>query len=180
MKKLCVFCGSAAGISPKYLEMGKRLGKFLANNNIGLVYGGASIGLMGAIADSAMANGGYVVGVIPKSLVEYEVAHSGLSELHVVNNMHQRKQLMYDHADVFLTLPGGMGTLDEMFEVLTWTQLKYHAKQSYIFNFDGFYDSLLDYLRSSHEQGFIKSEHLEYLREIKDVEALEKIVLQGI
>ena len=180
MKKLCVFCGSASGKHPKYLELGTRIGELLVKNNVGLVYGGASIGLMGAIADSVMKNGGTVIGVIPKSLVDYEVAHSGLSQLVVVDNMHQRKQLMYDHADAFLSLPGGMGTLDEMFEVLTWTQLKYHEKPSYIFNFEGFYDSLLSYLRHSNAEGFVKNEHLELLREIKDIEALEKTLLQGI
>lgn len=156
------------------------IGELLVKHNIGLVYGGASIGVMGAIADSVMRNGGYAVGVIPQSLVDYEVAHAGLSELHVVDGMHQRKKLMYDLSDAFLTLPGGMGTLDEMFEVLTWTQLKYHTKESYILNFGGFYDSLLSYLRASHDEGFIKGEHLALLKEIKDVEGLEKIILQGI
>lgn len=180
MKKLCIFCGSASGHTSKYLQLGTRIGELLAKNGITLVYGGASIGLMGAIADSVLTNGGTVIGVIPKTLVDYEVAHSGLSHLFVVDNMHQRKQLMYDHADAFLSLPGGMGTLDEMFEVLTWTQLKYHQKPSYVFNFEGFYDSLLSYLRHSQSEGFIKEEHLNLLREIKDLEALEKILLQGV
>jgi uncharacterized protein (TIGR00730 family) len=180
VKKLCIFCGSGAGKTSKYMDLGTKIGELLVKNNIGLVYGGASIGLMGSIADSVMKNGGHVTGVIPKSLVDYEVAHSGLSKLFVVDNMHQRKQMMYDHADAFLSLPGGMGTLDEMFEVLTWTQLKYHSKQSYIFNFDGFYDSLLAYLNHSREEGFIKAEHLSYLKEIKDIEGLEKVILQGI
>jgi uncharacterized protein (TIGR00730 family) len=180
MKYLCIFCGSAAGKTSKYVELGSKIGELLVKNNVGLVYGGASIGLMGAIADSVLKNGGKVIGVIPQSLVDYEVAHSGLSQLHVVDNMHQRKQLMYDNADAFLSLPGGMGTLDEMFEVLTWTQLKYHQKPSYIFNFEGFYDSLLSYLRHSSAEGFIKGEHLDLLQEIKDLNALEKLLLQGI
>ena len=180
MKNLCIFCGSASGRGEKYLELGTRLGELLAKNQIGLVYGGASIGLMGAIADSVLNNGGYVTGVIPKALVEYEVAHNNLSKLHVVENMHQRKQLMYDLSHAFLTLPGGMGTLDEMFEVLTWTQLKYHEKKSYILNDDGFYDSLLAYLRHSHAEGFIKFEHLELLHELRNLENLEKIISQGI
>lgn len=180
MKYLCIFCGSAAGKSKKYVELGSKIGELLVQNNVGLVYGGASIGLMGAIADSVLKHGGKVIGVIPQSLVDYEVAHSGLSQLHVVDNMHQRKQLMYDNADAFLSLPGGMGTLDEMFEVLTWTQLKYHQKPSYIFNFEGFYDSLLSYLRHSNAEGFIKGEHLDLLHEIKDLNALEKLLLQGI
>jgi uncharacterized protein (TIGR00730 family) len=180
MKKLCIFCGSGAGRNPKYMELGTKIGELLVKNNIGLVYGGASIGLMGAIADSVLKNKGTVVGVIPKALVDYEVAHDGLSQLFVVDNMHQRKQLMYDHSDAFLSLPGGMGTLDEMFEVLTWTQLKYHQKPSYIFNFDGFYDSLLSYLRHSSAEGFIKGEHLNLLQEIKTLNELEKNILQSI
>ncbi len=180
MKKLCIFCGSGAGRDPKYMELGTKVGELLVKNNIGLVYGGASIGLMGAIADSVLKNKGTVVGVIPKALVDYEVAHDGLSQLFVVDNMHQRKQLMYDHSDAFLSLPGGMGTLDEMFEVLTWTQLKYHQKPSYIFNFDGFYDSLLSYLRHSSAEGFIRSEHLNLLQEIKTLNDLEKNILQSI
>ncbi|MBY0415974.1 MAG: TIGR00730 family Rossman fold protein [Bdellovibrionales bacterium] len=180
LKKLCVFCGSAAGNDPKYMELGRQLGVMLAKNKIALVYGGASIGLMGAIADSVMENGGTVIGVIPKALVDYEVAHSGLSQLFIVDNMHQRKQLMYDNADLFLSLPGGMGTLDEMFEVLTWTQLKYHQKPSYILNFEGFYDSLLAYLKHSNHEGFVKNEHLELLTEIKVLSQLEKVLLQGV
>lgn len=180
MKKLCIFCGSASGQGTRYLELGKIIGEILVKNNIGLVYGGASIGLMGAIADSVLNHKGHVVGVIPKALVDFEVAHENLSELHIVENMHQRKQMMYDLSDAFLTLPGGMGTLDEMFEVLTWTQLKYHQKKSYIFNFEGFYDSLLSYLNHSAKEGFIKAEHLEYLYELKDLKTFEKVLLQGI
>jgi uncharacterized protein (TIGR00730 family) len=180
MKKLCIFCGSAAGNDSKYIELGTKVGELLVKNNIGLVYGGASIGLMGAIADSVLKHGGHVTGVIPKALVDYEVAHKGLSELHITENMHQRKQMMYDYSDAFLSLPGGMGTLDEMFEVLTWTQLKYHEKGSYIFNFEGFYDSLLSYLKHSQAEGFIKLAHLELLSEIKDLASLEKLLLQGI
>lgn len=180
MKYLCVFCGSGNGKGSKYMELGEKIGEMMVKHNIGLVYGGASIGLMGAIADSVMKNGGSVIGVIPKSLVDYEVAHHGLTKLHVVDNMHQRKQLMYDSADAFLSLPGGMGTLDEMFEVLTWTQLKYHEKPSYIFNFEGFYDSLLSFLRHSNAEGFIKPEYLDLLSEIKDLNMLEKLLSQGV
>jgi uncharacterized protein (TIGR00730 family) len=172
MKKLCVFCGSADGFSPAYLEMAKQLGKTMAQNNIALVYGGASIGVMGAIADSVLAHGGAVIGVIPKTLVDYEIAHAGLTELHITEDMHQRKKIMYDRSDAFLSLPGGMGTLDEMFEILTWSQLKIHSKPCFIYNFQGFYDSLLAYLGHSHKEGFIKSQHLSLLEEIKDEAAL--------
>jgi len=176
MKKLCVFCGSAEGNSPAYLEMAKNLGKVMAQNNVGLVYGGASIGVMGAIADSVLANGGVVIGVIPKTLVDYEIAHKDLTELHVVEDMHQRKKMMYDRSDAFLSLPGGMGTLDEMFEILTWSQLKLHSKRCFIYNFQGFYDSLLAYLNHSHNEGFIKGQHLSMLEEIKDDAGLLKLV----
>lgn len=176
MKKLCVFCGSAEGNSPVYIEMAKNLGKMMAENNIALVYGGASIGVMGAIADSVLANGGVVIGVIPKTLVDYEIAHKNLTELHVVEDMHQRKKMMYDRSDAFLSLPGGMGTLDEMFEILTWSQLKLHSKRCFVYNFMGFYDSLLAYLNHSHKEGFIKEAHLHMLEEIKDDAGLLKLV----
>lgn len=176
MKMLCVFCGSAEGKTPAYLEMARQLGEAMARNNVGLVYGGASIGLMGAIADAILASGGVVIGVIPKTLVNYEIAHEKLTELHIVEDMHQRKKLMYEKSDAFLSLPGGMGTLDEMFEILTWSQLKLHNKACFIYNFMGFYDSLLAYLRHSHQEGFIKAEHLSMLEEIKDHDGLLKFV----
>ncbi|MDD4976405.1 MAG: TIGR00730 family Rossman fold protein [Bacteriovorax sp.] len=176
MKKLCVFCGSADGSSPAYLEMAMSLGKMMAQKEIALVYGGASIGVMGAIADSVLAHGGAVIGVIPKTLVDYEIAHKGLTELHIVDDMHQRKKLMYDKSDAFLSLPGGMGTLDEMFEILTWSQLKIHSKRCFIYNFLGFYDSLLAYLDHSHKEGFIKAQHLSMLEEIKDEAGLLSVV----
>ncbi|MBC7540268.1 MAG: TIGR00730 family Rossman fold protein [Bacteriovorax sp.] len=176
MKRLCVFCGSADGLSPAYLEMANKLGKLMAQKEIALVYGGASIGVMGAIADSVLAHGGLVIGVIPKTLVDYEIAHKGLTELHIVEDMHQRKKLMYDKSDAFLSLPGGMGTLDEMFEILTWSQLKLHSKRCFIYNFFGFYDSLLAYLDHSHKEGFIKTQHLSMLEVIKDEPGLLSLV----
>jgi hypothetical protein len=176
MKKLCVFCGSADGNSPAYLEMARSLGEMMAKNNVALVYGGASIGVMGTIADAVLAHGGVVIGVIPQSLLSLEIAHKDLTELHVVEDMHQRKKLMYDRSDAFLSLPGGMGTLDEMFEILTWSQLKLHSKPCFIYNFMGFYDSLLAYLHHSHKEGFIKEQHLHLLEEIKDHDRLLKVV----
>lgn len=172
MKKLCVFCGSADGLSPFYLEMAKRVGLLMAQNKIALVYGGASIGVMGAIADAVLLNGGVVIGVIPKTLVSYEIAHKNLTELHVVEDMHQRKKMMYDRSDAFLSLPGGMGTLDEMFEILTWSQLKIHSKPCFIYNTKGFYDSLLGFLKHSNQEGFIKDQHLTLLTEITDEASL--------
>lgn len=172
IKSLCVFCGSAPGQSPKYVEMARKLGEWLAKNEITLVYGGATIGVMGAVADGVMNGGGKVIGVIPQSLVDYEIAHPGLTELHVVSGMHERKAMMYNLSDAFVSLPGGMGTLDEMFEILTWAQLKYHNKPCYLFNFDGFFDSLLAYLHHAHNEGFIKNEHMKLLKEIKKIEDL--------
>lgn len=177
MKNLCIFCGSSGGSHPGYIALAKEIGKLLVKHNIGLVYGGASVGVMGAIADSVMLHGGRVIGVIPQSLVDYEVAHHGLTELHIVADMHERKKMMYEKATAFLSLPGGMGTLEEMFEVLTWTQLSYLNKKNYIYNYEGFYNALLSYLKHSHQEGFIKKEHLGLLNEIKDIESLENVLI---
>ncbi len=176
MKKLCIFCGSASGNTVAYRELARAVGVLLAKNNIGLVYGGATIGVMGAVADAVLENGGVVIGVIPKTLVDYEIAHKGLTELHIVEDMHQRKKLMYESSDAFLSLPGGMGTLDEMFEILTWSQLKLHSKPCFIYNFQGFYDSLLAFLNHANAEGFIKGEHLSLLKEVKDEESLVSVI----
>ena len=169
MKRICVFCGSANGNSDKYLIQAKKVGQIIAQQKFGLVYGGATIGVMGAIANAVLENAGHVVGVIPKNLVEFEVAHYKVTKLHIVEDMHERKKMMYDFSDAFLVLPGGMGTLDEMFEILTWSQLKLHTKPIYILNEFGFYDSLLAYIKHSHEEGFIKKEHLALINELKTV-----------
>lgn len=171
-KRLCVFCGSSAGNNPLYIAMARELGTLMAQKNIGLVYGGATIGVMGAIADSVLENGGEVIGIIPEHLENYEIAHKGLTELHVVADMHTRKKMMYEKSDYFLTLPGGMGTLDEMFEILTWAQLKLHHKPCYLYNFNGFYDSLLLHLNRIHEEGFMRKEHLELLTPVKSMEEI--------
>ena len=176
MSTLCIFCGSAPGKNENYVLMATKLGEFLAKQKITLVYGGATIGVMGAVADGVLNGGGKVIGVIPKSLVDYEIAHPGLTELHIVEGMHERKKMMYELSDAFLSLPGGMGTLDEMFEILTWAQLKYHNKPCYLLNFEGFFDSLLSYLKHAHAEGFIKVEHMRLLKEIKDIEELEKLL----
>ena len=177
-KKLCVFCGSAQGNSERYVQQAQKVGELLASLNVGLVYGGATVGVMGAIADSVLSHGGHVIGVIPKSLVEYEVAHYKVSKLHIVEGMHERKKMMYDFSDAFLVLPGGMGTLDEMFEILTWSQLKLHSKPIYILNEFGFYDHLLKYIQHSHEEGFIKKEHLNLIKELKSVEDVKSLISQ--
>lgn len=175
MKRLCVFCGSANGHSERYLEQARLVGAALADQKTGLVFGGGKVGIMGAIADSVLKSGGEVIGVIPESLVSAEVAHHQITRLHIVPDMHSRKKMMYDLSDAFLVLPGGMGTLDEMFEILTWSQLGLHQKPVYILNTFGFYDSLLEYLQHSHSEGFIKKEHLALLTELKTLSELVRI-----
>ena len=164
LKRLCVFCGSANGQSAQYIEQARSVGTLLAERGVGLVYGGATVGVMGAVANAVLAGGGEVIGVIPNCLIDREVAHYKVSKLHIVETMHDRKRMMYDLSDAFLVLPGGMGTLDEMFEILTWSQLKLHSKPVYLLNEDGFYNHLLAYIKHSHEQGFIRAEHVELLK----------------
>jgi len=159
MKRLCVFCGSSPGAEPAYAQAARKLGSILAKSGIGLVYGGASVGLMGEIANSAMQARGEVIGVIPRSLVEKEVAHGGLTDLRVVDSMHQRKALMAELSDGFIAMPGGLGTLEEFFEVLTWAQLGMHTKPCGLLNVGGFYDRLLAFLDHAAEQRFIKPVH---------------------
>tara|TARA_R110002072_G_scaffold534_2_gene3564 strand:+ start:103571 stop:104113 length:543 start_codon:yes stop_codon:yes gene_type:complete len=161
MKKLCVFCGSSAGNDPKYVSEAKDLGAFMAENQLGLVYGGASIGVMGAVADGVLDKKGTVVGVIPQSIIDLEVGHQHLTNLYIVDSMHERKQKMYDLSDAFLAIPGGIGTLDELCEIFTWAQLEYHKKPIYIVNQDGFFDHLLNHFQSCVDKGFVKKEHLD-------------------
>ncbi len=157
--RLCVFCGSNAGHDPIYVEMARSLGEALARHGIDLVYGGASVGLMGAVADAVLDNGGHVVGVMPRALVDKEIAHGGLSELRVVGSMHERKALMAELADGFIALPGGLGTFEELFEVWTWAQLGYHGKPCALLNVGGFYDKLASFLDEVVERGFVKPVH---------------------
>lgn len=159
MKRLCVFCGSSPGKDKKYSEYAKMLGEKLAQYNLGLVYGGASIGVMGAIADSILENDGEAWGVIPKSLLDWEVGHEGLTSLEVVDNMHLRKERMYQLSDGFVAMPGGMGTLDEICEIITWSQLKYHNKPCYILNVEGFFDHLIHHFDFLVSEGFLSAEH---------------------
>lgn len=170
--RLCVFCGSSSGSKAIYLEMATRLGKALADAGIGLVYGGASVGLMGAVADAALANGGEVIGIIPQALQEKEIAHKGLTDLRVVGSMHERKALMAELSDGFIAMPGGIGTLEELFEVWTWAQLGYHTKPCALLNVDGFYDGLATFLDSLVEQAFVKPNHREMLIVEEQVKSL--------
>ncbi len=157
--RICVFCGSSSGGDPAYLDAALDLGRRIAAAGMGLVYGGASIGLMGAVADAGLAGGAEVIGVIPSVLKDREIAHSGLAQLHFVETMHERKALMAHYADAFVALPGGFGTLDEFFEILTWAQLKIHAKPCLLVNTQGYYDGLLRFLDHAVEAGFLKQDN---------------------
>ena len=152
---LCVYCGSRSGEDPKFAVLAKSVGNWIGHHGGQLVYGGGRNGLMGILADATLAAGGRVIGVIPEALVEKEWAHTGCTELHVVGTMHERKRIMAEHADAFLALPGGIGTLEEFFEVWTWRQLGYHAKPVGLLNLDGYYDDLLAFLNASVKNGFM-------------------------
>ncbi len=163
LKSICVYCGSSPGSRPDYIDACKPLGSDMASRDITLVYGGAQIGVMGAIADSVLAAGGKVIGVIPQSLVELEIVHNGLTELHIVDDMHQRKAMMAELSDGFIALPGGLGTLEELFEMLTWSQLGFHGKPIGALNVAGYYSSLLTFLDQGVTEGFMKQAHRELL-----------------
>ena len=152
---IAVFCGSQSGINPLYQQQAKELGKYLGENKIRLIYGGGSKGLMGAIADSVMAYGGEVVGVIPELLIGWEHQHEGISDLQIVADMHSRKKIMYDLSDAAIILPGGYGTLDELFEMLTWNTLKIHEKKIIMLNTEGFYNHLLAHIKFMQESKFL-------------------------
>ena len=159
MKRLCVFCGSSTGSNPAYAEAAVTLGTLLAKRGIGLVYGGGNVGLMGVIADAALAAGGEVIGVIPKSLADREVAHHGVTDLRIVDSMHTRKAMMADLSDAFLAMPGGVGTFEEFFEAITWTQLGLHRKACGLLNVAGFYTPLAVFIDQAVSEGFIKPVH---------------------
>lgn len=163
LKAVCVFCGSQPGRRPEYVNAAREMGRLLASSGIDLVYGGGHVGLMGAMADSALAGGGRVIGVIPEHLMRPEVAHQELTELLVVDSMHTRKRTMAMRSDAFVVLPGGFGTLDEMFEMLTWRQLRLHAKPIGLVNVEGYFDTLLDLLAHAVDEGLIRTEHLNLL-----------------
>ena len=159
MKRLAVYCGSATPEDPRYVSLAREVGTTLAARGIGVVYGGGRLGLMGALASGALDAGGEVIGVIPEALVGGEVANTDCTELHVVNNMHQRKQAFTDLSDGFLTIPGGVGTMDELWEAVSWAQLGYHAKPVGLLNAFGFFDHLLAFNRHMIETGFIRAAH---------------------
>jgi uncharacterized protein (TIGR00730 family) len=163
MRSVCVFCGSSVGKRSVYAEAARTVGRTIARHGLRLVYGGAMVGLMGELADSALAAGGEVVGVIPVALVEREIAHAGLSKMHHVKSMHERKSKMADLADAFLALPGGVGTLEELFEIWTWAQLGHHAKPVGILNVEHYFDPLLTFIDQQCQEGFMRREHREML-----------------
>ena len=157
--RICVFCGSSSGLNGAYADAAVALGRCLAERQIGLVYGGASVGLMGVLADTVLASRGEVVGVIPKALSDLEVAHRHLTELHVVGSMHERKALMADLSGGFIALPGGFGTAEELCEIITWGQLGFHRKPIGLLNVDGYFDSLLAFFDRAVHDGFVHSAH---------------------
>jgi uncharacterized protein (TIGR00730 family) len=159
MKRIAVYCGSATPADPVYIETAQIVGRMLAGRGIGIVYGGGRLGLMGAVADAALAAGGEVIGVIPEALVGSEVAHRGCSALHVVPGMHERKRMFTDLSDGFLTIPGGVGTMDELWEAVSWAQLGYHQKPVGLLNVAGFYDQLIAFNAHMIGVGFIRPQH---------------------
>ena len=172
MKTVCVFCGASTGVDPSFLQGARALGERIAATERVLVYGGAKVGLMGAIADSALAAGGKVIGVLPQSLVDREVAHPGLTELHIVSGMHERKTMMAGFADAFIALPGGLGTLEEFFEVWTWAQLGLHQKPLGLLGPRAFFAPLVAYLDHLVAQGFVRPEHRQMVAFEQDPSAL--------
>jgi uncharacterized protein (TIGR00730 family) len=162
-KSLAVFCGSKSGANPLYKSHTLSLGKMMADNNIKLIYGGGSVGLMGAIADSVMQNGGEVIGIIPEILLAWEQQHKSITELIVVTDMHVRKKMMYDLCDAAIILPGGNGTLDELFEMLTWNTLKIHSKKIFLLNSDGYYNHLILHINNMLQAGFLYEDWQERL-----------------
>lgn len=172
IQSLAVFCGSKNGSNPLFTKQAAELGKLMAKNNITLVYGGGSAGIMGTIADSVMENGGKVTGIIPKLLLEWEVQHRGITELIICDDMHVRKRKLYSLCDAALILPGGFGTLDELFEIVTWNQLTIHDKHIYILNSGGFYDHLIQHIDRMKEEGFLYEEAIKRITVINDPSAL--------
>lgn len=172
LQSICVFCGSSPGAHPAFLSTAKDVGKFLAQSNLRLIYGGGSVGLMGAVADACLEHGGQVTGVMTRQLIDLEVGHEGLTQLEVVETMHERKARMAELADGFVVLPGGIGTLEEMFEILTWSQLEIHSKPLGLLNIEHYFDALCDFLKHMVDQRFMLREHGEMLLVESDVATL--------
>ena len=172
MKKVCVFTGAASGINKCYIDAAYQMGQMLASRNLGLVYGGGKLGLMGAVADGILAAKGKVTGIIPKFLNNVEVGHSGVTDLRIIDTMHERKAMMYDAADAFIILPGGLGTLDETMEIITWRQLGLHKKPIIIVNLNGYWDSMLSLFQNIIDQGFMHHGHTGHFDQVDDLDRL--------
>jgi uncharacterized protein (TIGR00730 family) len=172
VKRLAVYCGSAMPAEPVYVEAARAVGHALATRGIGVVYGGGRLGLMGAVADAALAAGGEVIGIIPQALVDAEVAHRGCTELRVVSGMHERKALFTDLSDGFVTLPGGVGTMDELWEAISWAQLGYHEKPVGLLNVAGFFDGLIAFNAHMIDVGFIRAQHAGIMIANSDLDSL--------
>ncbi len=172
MKRIAIYCGSATPPNPVYIEAARAVGRGLAERGIGLVYGGGKLGLMGAVADAALEAGGEVIGVIPTALVNAEVAHRGLTELHVVETMHERKARFVELADGFVNLPGGTGTMDELWEAMSWAQLGYHSDPIGLLNVAGYYDKLVEFWQHMGSVGFVRPQHQQMLLVSDDLDVL--------
>lgn len=166
---ICVYCGSSANVAQSYKDAAVHLGREAGERGVDIIYGGGRVGLMGLVADAAIAAGGRVTGIIPSHILEMEVAHQMLTELIIVENMHQRKMMMFERSDAFVILPGGLGTLDEAFEILTWKQLGLHHKPIIVANIDGYWDGLLALVRHGVDEGFIRPQHARLFTEVSDV-----------
>lgn len=169
-KSICVFCGASNNVDKKFLDIGAEFGKLLASRNITLVYGGGDCGVMGAVANSTMKHGGYAIGVFPRSLRNIENEHQSLTEITIVDTMHERKQNMFERSDAFVVFPGGFGTMDEMFEIITWKQLLLHDKPIVIFNYQGYWDSLIELMKNIIENRFAKAEVVTYYHVVDKLE----------
>lgn len=176
---VCVYCGSRPGVDAAYAKVAQQVGRWIARHNGQLVYGGGHNGLMGVVADAALAAGGRVVGIIPQALVDKEYAHRACTELHIVANMHERKRMMAERADAFLALPGGIGTFEEFFEVWTWRQLGYHDKPVGLLNQGGYYDAMLSFLQHSTAQGFMSDWQMDLVQVSSQAEQLLADLVQA-
>jgi uncharacterized protein (TIGR00730 family) len=172
LKRICIYCGSSNSVAERYFEVARQMGHYLAGRHIGVVYGGGNVGLMGVLADAVIESGGEIIGVIPQKLMELDLAHSGTNEMHIVKTMHQRKEKMARLSDAFIAMPGGWGTLEEIFEATTWTQLEYHHKPVGILNAHGYYDLLLGFLDHAGTEGFIRPAYRTLIQSAADPEEL--------
>ncbi|MEZ4668811.1 MAG: TIGR00730 family Rossman fold protein [Anaerolineae bacterium] len=177
MKHVCVFCGSTPGNNGLYVDTARQMGEAIARQGLGLVYGGGHVGLMGAVAEGALQAGGHVIGIIPQALVKKELEHHGLSELHIVGSMHERKAMMAEKASMFVALPGGFGTLDELFEIITWAQLGFHSKPIGLLNTAGYFNPLLKFIEHIVDEGFVNSAVRAIINVADDAESLLHILM---